>query len=159
MGLERSLKPYERNYRSGGKLYMDRRFVLEMAGSLSGTNLEEGDTLPEDATYRIISAKIVREPKTGLARYIDVTAEKQVTAITLLSQFSREEQRGDVTILHRTYQIALASTLATNGIENGDALPDDANAEIIHSAHAVGGKSMLANMAQVTARKYGTWAD
>ena len=159
MGLERSLKPYEVNYRAGGKFYMDRRFALEVAGSLSGTNLEEGDTLPEDGQYRIISAKIIREPKTGLARYIDVTAEYQVTALTLLSQFNREEQRGDVTLYHRTYQAKLGRTLAQDFLENGDALPADATAEIIHSAVTVGGKSNLANMVQVTARKYGEWAD
>ena len=159
MGLERSLPAYELNYRAGGKSYMDRRFVLEMAGSLSGTNLEEGDTLPEDATYRIITAKIVREAKTGLARFIDVTAEKQTTSRTLLTQFSREEQRGGVILYHRTYQIALASSLSTNSLEEGDGLPADATAEIVQSAITVGGKSNLANMVHVTARKYGEWAD
>jgi len=159
MGLERSLKEYELNYRSGGKYYADRRFVVEVAGSLSGASLEEGDTLPEDATYRIITSGIVRDKKTGLARFIDVTAEKQVTSRTLLSQFSTEEQQGNATLYHRTYQIALASSLATNSLENGDALPADATAEIIQSAITVGGKSQLANMVHVVARKYGEWAD
>ena len=159
MGLERSLKAYELNYRSGGKSYYDRRFALEMAGSLSGTNLEEGDTLPEDATYRIITASIVRDKKTGLARYIDVVAEKQVTSRALLTQFSTEEQHGAVILYHRTYQIALASSLATNSLEAGDALPADATAEIIQSAITVGGKSALANMVHATARKYMEWAD
>lgn len=159
MALERSLKAYEVNYRSGGKYYRDRRFEVRMAGSLSDANLEEGDTLPEDGTYRIITAHIIRDKKTGLARFIDVTAEKQVTSVTLLSQFSREEQRGGTILYHRTYQIALASSLSANSLEEGDGLPADATAEIIHSAIVTGGKSMLANMVQVTARKYGAWAD
>lgn len=159
MALERSLKAHELNYRSGGKYYADRRFQARLGGSLSDANLEEGDTLPEDATYRIITSKIVREPKTGLARYIDLTAEKQVTSRTLLGQFSREEQQGDATLYHRTYQIALASTLATNSLEAGDGLPADATAEIIRSAIVTGGQSNLANMVQVVARKFGEWAN
>lgn len=159
MAIVRSIPAYEHNYRAGGKSYADRRFEARMGGSLSGVDLEEGDTLPEASTYRIISSSIVREKKTGLAKFIDVTAEKQVTSITLLSQFSTEEQQGNVTLYHRTYQIALASSLATNSLENGDGLPADSTAEIIHSAITVGGKSALANMVQVTARKYGEWAN
>jgi len=133
---------------------MDRRFELRMGGSLSDASLEEGDAIPGEATYRIVTSNIIREPKTGLARFVDIVAEKQVTSRTLLSQFSTERQSGGGTILYdRTYQIALASSLATNSLEAGDTLPADATAEIIVANITVGGKSALTNMVQVTAEK------
>jgi len=148
MGLERSLKEYELNYRSGGKYYADRRFVVEVAGSLSGASLEEGDTLPEDATYRIITSGIVRDKKTGLARFIDVTAEKQVASRTELTQFLREEEEGGLFYLHCLFQIPLGAGLTGQALNEHDVMPGHTTYRIIQSRITVGGNSALANMVE-----------
>lgn len=67
-------------------------------------------------------------------------------------------------ILHREYEISALDTLSTLNLERGDALPDDATAEIVSAAikqipHAGRQTKELSRIAVVEAQKIDAWAD
>lgn len=84
-----------------------------------------------------------------------------------LKDQDRNEERDGIQYFHRVYEITRNSTLAEANLELGDALPEDADAEITVSLIRVdppkGAKGLQmganAQFAHVTARKVIAWRD
>lgn len=65
-------REYDGESEQGFRQYKDRIYPMGQSGTLDGADvsMQEGDTLPDDSTYEIISAKIeMVKPITGISRH------------------------------------------------------------------------------------------
>lgn len=69
-------KEFDREEQRGCEIVLHRTYCITVASPLADVDLEEGDTLPDDATARIISSRIVIDKKSGMAELAEVTAHK-----------------------------------------------------------------------------------
>jgi len=51
-------KTHRKEWQSGFKTFKQRAYSVGQEGTLVALDLEEGDNLPEDSTYEIVSSKI-----------------------------------------------------------------------------------------------------
>ena len=76
-------------------------------------------------------------------------------------EYDRNEERDGVQYLHRVYELKRETSLAQADLELGDSLPEDADAEIIHSKWRrdppKGGMGSNSRLADVTAQKFMEW--
>ena len=73
------IKEFDREEEQNFTYIVWRRYRVGSTETLSGVSLEEGDTLPDDATYLIMESRVVEdmdETKHNTAKVIEVRAEK-----------------------------------------------------------------------------------
>ena len=64
---------YRKEWQSGHTNFMQRAYIAGQDSTLSGMSLKQGDVLPDDATYYIVSSEI-KQDKDGGSRFAVVTA-------------------------------------------------------------------------------------
>ena len=70
MAIRDILKEYSREEESGFRQIKHRTFAIGDADTLSGSILQEGDTLPDDSTYEIIASEVqFVKPRSGKQGY------------------------------------------------------------------------------------------
>jgi len=111
----------------GFKLFKMRTYYIGDNGTLTGADLDEGDPLPEDATYEIISSKVITLKKSSTQGYqgrgAEVVAMAEVidTAATggTWNELTGTRKKIDTDPQTVQYQMMLTATADTAAPANG----------------------------------------